>query len=61
MEIRVKMTVSTDISLSSEADSKVSSLISWFLLLWFVFFPLFLSVSSLEWIWVERKQNHMQH
>lgn len=39
MEIRVKMTVSTHESLSSEAASEVSSLTSLFLLLWFVFSP----------------------
>lgn len=39
MEIRVKMTVSTHMSLSSEAASEVSSLTSSFLLLRFVFSP----------------------
>lgn len=40
MEIKVKMVVGTHISLSSEAASKVSSLTSSLLLLWFVFSPL---------------------
>lgn len=40
MEIKVKMTVSTHMGLSSEAASTISSLTSSFFLLWFVFSPL---------------------